>query len=240
MKSLFIPLFLVGLHANGQNCVEQFVMDGAATAGAEYETQEALRSSAVTPTLNSETDVWQKKRCWRFGVAFPFMTDFHHKIQDYSIWHLRPVGGVFVQHNRTGYLHRKPLNGRVRFGIDYGFCDVDYNCISYLDWNDQKLYMNTLSYGVHVGPSANICVSDQFSISIYAHVKPTFSALFIEEMFDYAVSAHCAGGIQLVWRSMGVGAECQWYPTKSGSPRETYSMYTYRAIGPRAYFAYRF
>lgn len=239
MKSYIFPIFLLAMTTHGQNAT-QTLLEANTPVCSEHESEMSTLQDVEDMPANAETDVWAKKRSWRFGVAFPFMTDFHHEIQDYCIWHLRPVGGVFVQHNRTGYLHRKPLNGRVRFGIDYGFCDVDYNCISYLACSDHKLYMNTLSYGVHVGPSANIHVSDKFNISIYAHVKPAFSALFIEDMYDYAISAHCAGGIQLAWRSMGVGAECQWYPTNSGSPRETHSMYTFRAVGPRMYIAYRF
>lgn len=210
MKLLLLPIFFVSLRVGAQHTLQTFIQ-GEAAVGANYENGAISLQSTENHSPDVESDVW-KKRSWRFGLEFPFITDFHHELQDAHIWHLRPVGGFFVQQNRTAYLRRKPQNGRVRFGIDYGFCDVDYSCISYLDEHD-KFYLNILSYGIHLGPSANIRVADKFNLGIYAHLKPTFSAVFFEGMFDYSFAAYCAGGAQLAWRSIGVGAECQWSPT---------------------------
>lgn len=239
MKLFLIPLFLISLQANAQKSVEMIVADDA-IVGAKPEIGARLSQSVEFPSLQSENDVWKKRRSWKFGLGFPFITDFHHEIQDYCVWHLRPVADVFVQHNRVGYLNRTPVNGRVRFGIDYGFCDVDYSCISYLECGDHKHYLDVLSYGVHIGPSANVRVADKFNLSIYAHVKPTFCAVFFENMFDYSFTAYCAGGAQLAWRSIGVGAECQWYPTTCSNLHEVYPVLKYKAVGPRFYVAYRF
>lgn len=251
MRTLITPLLAVCLTANAHTGSETMTVGGAyeeKTCGIATPLYQEIQAQGQ----NSEENIWKRTRSWKVGYGFPQVYQFRHYICDYSIWDIKPAVSISIQQSRTGYLHKQALGDRVRFGIDYGFCNLKYSRYSYTGGGvpffenmgetiGEPHHFYTLEYGLHVGPSMNVQMTEQLCASIYAHAKPTFSYVNFDHNNHYTFVPSCAGGIQISYGPVGVGAECEWCPYSRYSVPNNPGNYLYiKSAGARVYVAYRF
>ena len=87
---------------------------------------------------------------------------------------------------RTFYLHKKPIAGFLRFGIDATWFDINYTNydikrIGY--WGSEEYQYHQGEISMHVGPSITLTPVKQFNINGYFRYAPSFSAMYMNDTF---------------------------------------------------------
>lgn len=132
---------------------------------------------------------------------------------------------------RSYYLHRKPIVGLIRFGIDATWLDLSYgnysadmgvNLDPVTGGAISALYFDKIhqaEIGMQVGPSVTVTPFRNLAIHVYFRYAPTFAMLFNtydtgndESYLDISggyASFFVAGG-SVSWGAIGLGAEARW------------------------------
>lgn len=128
--------------------------------------------------------------------------------------------GAALSYGRSFYLHKKPLLGMIRFGIDATFIDLNYGNYSYEwyeedDWDDyywEKYKIHQAEIGVQFGPSVTVTPIKGLNIHGWFRYAPSF-ALMYDAGTDGVSGAFgnffVAGG-SVSYRNIGVGVEARW------------------------------
>ena len=69
-----------------------------------------------------QNEVWSKKRYWKIGMASPKLKRTDGEEMDW-----KTDFSVFIQRGKTSYLHKKPIAGMIKIGIDWGLIDFNYS-----------------------------------------------------------------------------------------------------------------
>lgn len=170
-----------------------------------------------------------------------------------------------VQLGNTYYLHKKPIGGFLKFGIDAVWMDINYaNFEDDYDYYSNNRYdeedyinlgMHQIEYGMHVGPSITVTPFKSFNSGIehlrvftYFHYTPSYSLI----LFDYDDDIHvnhgfCSffntgGGIS--YKLIGVGVEYRWgsakYEVDHLFDDSRYDKMKFKTSALRAYITLRF
>lgn len=182
----------------------------------------------------NSSNLWKRGRFFNFTFADQTLKG-PDPIGNQTEW--KSDFALAVQLGNTYFLHKKPIGGFLKFGIDAVWMDInyanyedDYNHYSnnqydseyddYYDY-DFNLGMHQIEYGMHVGPSITVTPFKSFSSGIkhlriftYFHYTPTYSLI----LFDYDDDIHvnhgfCSffntgGGIS--YKLIGAGVEYRW------------------------------
>lgn len=167
---------------------------------------------------------------------------------------------VGLTHGRTYYLHKKPLVGMVRLGIDATWFDMNYTNYSI---SHQEGYGSTdifreydvhqLEIGMQVGPSVTVNPIGKLNMNGYFRYAPSFSGLYDVNRFmgNYATFFTAGGAVSYNVISVGVEARwgnC-WYKRLFGGDDDDDNGMTYNYSvsglntnfsGYRAYISFRF
>lgn len=69
-----------------------------------------------------QNEVWSKKKYWKIGMASPKIKRTDGEEMDW-----KTEFSIFLQRGKTIYLHKKPIAGMIKFGIDWGIGDINYS-----------------------------------------------------------------------------------------------------------------
>lgn len=69
-----------------------------------------------------QNEVWSKKKYWKIGMASPKLKRTDGEEMDWKTDY-----SVFLQRGKTSYLHKKPIAGMIKIGIDWGYLDINYS-----------------------------------------------------------------------------------------------------------------
>ena len=149
--------------------------------------------------------IWGRKKYWKLGFANP-----HMERTDGEEMTWKNQFSVFVQQGSTVYFHPKPLFGMLKFGLDYGFCDLSYTKL--------KLKSIELSESSGSGSGGNTN-SDGFDDIVSDDPSGSIGALLGIDLgmhkFEYAL--HVGPSISLnPWNHIIVAAYFHAMPTASG------------------------
>lgn len=125
-------------------------------------------------------------------------------------------GGAFTV-GRTYFVHKEPIAGMVRFGVDATWFDINYNNykIEYR-YKDQGGYESEVSsfhqaeIGVQVGPSITISPISKLNIHCYFRYAPSFSALYDGDSFRGGYASYFVGGGAVSYGVIGLGVEARF------------------------------
>lgn len=186
--------------------------------------QEQPASVSAEPTITVEKDydsIWKKKRTYlNLGYVnqelnFADMDDAKFK----SNW------GASISSGKTFYLHKKPLGGVVKFGLDWTWADVnvagydkfdagesdfEYDDEYYEDEDDMPSWTKDtyqFEIGMQVGPSITINPVDKLKISAYFRVTPSYSAIYCNEELYSGFAAMLNPGVSVAWKLLSFGFE---------------------------------
>ncbi|MDR0893462.1 MAG: hypothetical protein LBN24_12790 [Mediterranea sp.] len=97
--------------------------------------------------------------------------------------------GAALSIGHTYYLHRKPLWGMVRFGLDWTIFDLNFSKYSTEyqvsgegDQSTEKINFYKAEAGMHLGPSVTVTPVKGLSVSGYYRYAPTYSAYFKDDL----------------------------------------------------------
>lgn len=118
--------------------------------------------------------------------------------------------GVSFTVGRTYFLHKKPIAGFLRFGIDATWLDLNYTNykikhITYWGTDNYQYHQGEVS--MHVGPSITLTPVKQFNINGYFRYAPSFSAMYKDDIFYGNYATFFVGGAYISYGVFGVGFE---------------------------------
>ena len=173
------------------------------------------------------------------------------------------IGAAFT-FGKTYYLHKNPLAGIVRIGLDATFLDLNYGnySIEYFDeggWGDgPEVYTSKIhqaEIGLHVGPSVTITPVSKLKVHAYFRYAPSFSAIYDVDGGSVAgnYATFFVSGASVSFGAIGIGAEARWgkgnykefgsgdSDSDYGDEEYTSSSKTkYKTSGARIYLNFRF
>ncbi len=152
--------------------------------------------------------IWKRKKAWKIGL-----NKFDIKRTDSEPMGWETDFSVHLQQNKTSYFHSKPIGGMVKFGIDFGFIDINYSKLklnsfgttgtstSTPETNEGSASTGGFDEIVSEDPSNNILSMMGMDLGLHKfeyglHVGPNISVnpwnhIIISAYFHVAPSASC-------------------------------------------------
>ena len=214
MKKIY---FLTGL----------FLALGATGAQAQDAAREQDSLQRVVNQLTEQVDTYKQedlnRRIWKerakyFNIGYVNQT---LKEQDTGVKYKSDFG-VSLSSGKTYYLHKKPIAGMIKFGLDWTWLDINYAKSTWTDKTDideetGKPYtgaMHQAEIGMQFGPSLTINPVHHLKVSGYFRVTPSYSGLYMDETFHHHYVTMWNAGCALAWKLLSVGVEWRWGTAK--------------------------
>ena len=181
-------------------------------------------TSVVDATAEQETR-WQKvwkRRAYYLNLSYGMQT-----LKGGST-NLKSDMAFALVWGRTYYLHKKPIAGLLKFGLDANFIDLNYaqypdfpkteTNTTQEDTDILNLGIKQADFGIGVGPSVTVNPIDQLKICGYFHVTPSYSLLIQNgELYSHYTTFFNVG-LTPTYKVIQLGFEMRWCsPTKYGA-----------------------
>lgn len=120
---------------------------------------------------------------------------------------------------KTYYLHKKPLFGMMKFGLDWSWLDINY-AKSSIDDFDMETYetitddIHQAEFGMQFGPSVTVNPVHHLKVGAYFRVTPSYSLLYLDETVHHHYVTFCNAGLTVAWKVVSLGAEWRWGTAK--------------------------
>ena len=192
MKKILALLLAVAMIAAFCACAQQSA-DTAPAASTDTAAETTTDTAAETPAAETTTDT---------AAETPAASD-----------------GALIKVGRTFYLHKKPIAGLIRFGLDATWFDLNYtNYKLEYRWEDnydeeeepETSNFHQAEIGMQVGPSVTVNPVGKLNVNAYFRFAPSFSALYDDDTLlgNYASYFVTGGGIS--YGVIGLGVESRW------------------------------
>lgn len=152
--------------------------------------------------------------------------------------------GVAMAMGKTFYLHKKPILGMIKFGIDWSYFDLNF--AKYTDdWGffngDAEYYGSEGNYyydygydgdsshgpepediyqaeiGTAIGVSVTVNPYDHIKAAAYFRVVPSYSMLYAAEDFSGSYGTFFLAGGSVAYKAISLGIEARWGKAKYDS-----------------------
>lgn len=148
---------------------------------------------------------------------------------------------------RTFYLHKHPIAGMLRFGIDAIWFDLNYanyKIEHITHWGTDEYDYHQGEISMHVGPSVVLNPVSKLNIHAYFRYAPTFSALYADDTFYGNYATLFVGGGSVSYGVIGLGIESRFgscdYKEFGADEEEGSGTLKTKLTGWRAYVTFRF
>ncbi len=148
--------------------------------------------------------------------------------------------GIALALGKTFYLHKNPILGMIKFGIDWSYFDInfskykdqwgffngnyEYSASSgnyyddyYYDDEDSSEDVYQAEIGTAIGVSLTINPYDHIKVSGHFRVIPSYSMLYADEDFSSSYGTFFSVGGAISYKVISVGIEGRWGNTKYNS-----------------------
>lgn len=195
--------------------------------------------------------IWGRKKY--FNIGYNIM----HLSNDAEGARLTNKTGGSITIGRTFYLHKAPILGIIKFGIDWSFLDINFSQYNYeylsgdgYSQSDYDYgYDNDYGYesdsyliykseiGMQIGPSMTINPVDFLKINIYYRYSPCYSMVIDDGfVFNGSYGSYMNIGAAVSYKVISIGYEKRW-----GKSDISYDDATrWDANGSRIYIGFRF
>ena len=215
----------------------------------DLETDKTMNEDQDSETLyESERyqKVWKsRKKYFNFNYSQQKL-----KVDEYE-GEIKSKWGAGISTGRTYYLHKRPILGMIKFGLDWTYLDLnvgnysindngyDDTDMTYDPEYDESYDLYKMEAGMQFGPSVTINPTGRLKIAAYFHVVPSYSAFYADDEFDGNYATYFTYGASLSYGFISVGAEQRWGNTKITDDEEALEI-KYKNKGPRFYLSFRF
>lgn len=156
--------------------------------------------------------IWGRRKYWNIGYGWGTLNnvDFGEKYDSEM--------GFSLSRGRVIYVHKKPVAGMLKFGIDLGL-DVSYSkykekdrgaydrSLYVDDEEDESLGLHSIDVGLAVGPSVTINPVSKLKVKAFFHVVPSYSMLIVEDDAHHSYKTAFTYGGEVTWSRVGIGIE---------------------------------
>ena len=168
--------------------------------------QDISESKSVEPfEYNTENNKTYKPRKKYRNLGF-----VNTIMQQDGMPELKSNYGASLTIGRTFFLHKNPIGGFLRLGIDATWFDLNYTNykikhITYWETYRYEYLQGDLS--VHIGPSVTLTPTPKLYIHGYFRYAPTLSALYMDEVLYMGGDTFWIYGASISYGTIGVGFE---------------------------------
>lgn len=218
--------FAVALSANAQSEVTQ---NDSITTTQEQVSADSLHQ--LVNTLQEERLQKEKEEKLRRQWSRPKYFNLFYGKQDLDMKGQTPVrfdsdihAGLGI--GKTFYLHKKPILGLIKFGLDWTYFQVDYTKYSFDDvytdfgigpdgtWGEQEITetynMHKVELGMQFGPSITVRPVGSLKVNAYFRYAPSASIFCLEEEFSASYGSYFVSGAALSYKVISLGVEARW------------------------------
>lgn len=115
---------------------------------------------------------------------------------------------------RTYFLHRRPIAGILRFGLDATWFDINYTNYK-LQFRDTESESERTNYhqaelAMQIGPSLSVNPVGKLNIHTYFRYAPSFSGLYDGDLFLGNYATVFVGGGAVSYGKVGLGIEARF------------------------------
>lgn len=210
-----------------------------------------------TPNVEESNDIYQSKRYQRVWQNRKKYFNFNYSQQELKIEgadsKLKSDWGAGISTGRTYYLHKRPILGMIKFGLDWTYFDLNVGSYSiedsgYAEPDEmgmeseeivEKYDLYKMEAGMHFGPSITINPVGRLKVAAYFHVVPSYSAYYIDSSFEGNYATYFTYGASVSYGVISIGAEQRWGDTKIKSEEDSEKI-KYNNKGARFYLSFRF
>lgn len=127
-----------------------------------------------------------------------------------------------ITRGRTYYLHKKPIVGLIKFGIDWTHFDLNFATYT-REYEDvqvngdpeiEKDNAYELEAAMHVGPSITVSPVKGLNINGYFRYAPSFSGYYDSDDFYYNYASFFVAGGAVSYKVISLGIESRWGNTE--------------------------
>ena len=127
--------------------------------------------------------------------------------------------GASLSWCKTFYLHKKPLFGMMKIGLDWSWLDINYAKSSFEDYDYEmdetfKSDVHQAEFGMQIGPSVTVNPVHHLKVGAYFRVTPSYSMLYLDETVHHHYVTFCNFGLTAAWKVVSLGAEWRWGTAK--------------------------
>lgn len=123
---------------------------------------------------------------------------------------LKSNWGVSLTNGHSYYLH-KPINGRLRFGIDVAWIDVNYQNykVEMLTWEgfQEDFTIQEVELGLQLGAGAHYSFNNRMGVHASVRYNPCYSMLYRGDDFQGSFGNFLVAGVSVHYRFIGLGIE---------------------------------
>ena len=235
MKKLLLLLTVCGISftANAQVDDSSVAYDeNASVYGSRDEQIDSIRlAEREKKVAQQEKDLAMEKKWKRkkyLNIAFVNQT-LEHCDHPSMTW--KSDFGVSLVKGRTYYLHKKPIAGILKFGIDWTQMDLNYAKYSedfgemvdegqsggsggsvspiYPEF-DLDLGCHQFEYSMHVGVSLSINPVDHLMVHGYFRYAPSFTGVILNDEFSGNYGSFFVTGGSISYKAISIGVESRW------------------------------
>lgn len=144
---------------------------------------------------------------------------------------------VSISRGNTYYLHKKPLFGMLKFGLDWTFFDIaaaQYSA-GMSDFEESSTIYKA-EIAMQFGPSITINPVDFLKVNLYFRYDPSFSAMYGDE-FKCGYGSYFNTGLAASYKVISLGAEYRWGSTSFKIDGENQD---WKVSGTYLYVSFRF
>ena len=202
-------------------------MGGGIAASAQEVSQQKLDSlnqalSDISARVKETEAAESNRAIWKDRSKYFNLNYVNQKLSpDIDGWdklgggELKSDFGAAIVWGKTYYLHKKPLAGMIKFGIDWSWMDLNYAQykLETYDYDTDELYSekaHQLEYGMQIGPSVTINPVHHLKVSAYFRVTPSYSMMYLNDEFYHHYATFCNTGFAVAWKVLSVGCEWRW------------------------------
>ena len=166
--------------------------------------------------LYAEYDRIWKRRSKFINIGYVFQTLTFPELGDMT-W--KSDLGVSFSSGQTYYLHKKPIAGMMKFGLDVTWFDVNYvkysgnvsglNAPSDSEM-DFSLGLHQADIALQLGPSFTINPIDHLKVAVYFRYMPTLSFVILDNEFGYNYVSFFNAGLSVSYKVISIGFENRW------------------------------
>lgn len=197
------------------------------TTTQQEETIDSLKQAlhALEARVDKTEEENRDKKIWKNRSKFIHIGYITSQTLTGDMVKMNSKWGVQLTSGRTYYLHKKPILGMIKFGLDFALADIslvqykdEYNLFPDEEAEEEDeeddlladLGSLQLEYGLRLGPSITINPVGDLKVSGYFHFNPSFSMLKMDEEYYYNYTSFFNAGGAIAYKAISVGVEWKW------------------------------
>lgn len=213
-----IALMFLMLPAIQAQSIAADSIDGS--SGRRSEKKVSRRTSVKNKEAVSEYDDLQRKIWKRRAKYFNLSYGVQKVKNDFKSAESEMAFALML--GKTFYLHKKPIAGMLKFGLDWTYIDLNFakykdlpssdntsipvdSDIEPVDWGIMQA-----EAGMGFGPSVTINPVNHLKLSVYFHVTPSYSAMIQNSEMYHHYATFFNTGLTVSYKIISLGVESRW------------------------------